>query len=192
MYILQYRKQLYRAICSFGLLTSTLYLNDISSVFANAKDCTRIVTDSVTNNVHDQIKNFIKKFNIEINDKTFDSHTINRHVGKSKDYLEGRLTCKDMKFVSSYTDVETANNAIKEAMQYNIEKIKIWLNDDRKKAKISFSKKFDNKIGISLAKNMTVPVEAKIAVVVLKRSEDDSFYVLTSYPVSSEKRDRKH
>ena len=134
------------------------------------------------------IESYFKEFDLTKHDEKFFGHTLEKHIGKSQDWLEGRLVGdRHKKFVSSYNDLETANRVIKEVILENSTKIKDWLENKPNKKRLSLSKDFKSKIGILLMRGEKNLKDCNIAVVVLKRvsREAKDFFVITSYPVSS-------
>jgi hypothetical protein len=119
-------------------------------------------------------------------------------VGKSQDWLEGRLSIQKYKpFASAYIDVETANQVIKEIGLENESKIKEWLDKNDSKF-ISLYKKFDKKIGIAVEKSQNTVgntdtndefkyQDCNIGVVVLRKLYNQKkFFIVGSYPVSDD------
>jgi hypothetical protein len=134
-----------------------------------------------------QIKEYFSNFDLIKHDEEYLGHTMERHLGKSKDWLEGRLSGdRHRKFASSYTDAATANEAIKTIVLENQEKIKQWLEGKESKKRLTLSKDMEKKLGILVARGGKEVKDCNIAVVVLKRKErDKSFFLLTSYPVAN-------
>lgn len=133
----------------------------------------------------DELAVYFKTFDISKHDKEFNGHTVEKHVGKSNDWLDGRLAgSRHEKFVSSYTNLETTNRVIKEIVLENESKIKHWMEDDEKD-KLVLSKKFDKKIGVAIKKKDKELKDCNVGVVVLKRPHKtaEKFYIVTSYPV---------
>ena len=167
-------------------LFSLIFIN--FEVTAAAKSVDEIMVTASQNATVEDIDKFINNFDLKTNDETMSGHIMYRHVGKSDDWLDGRLFGdRKLRFASTYYNLDTAQNAIKETMLDNKEKILLWLNSDKEKLKTSFSKKFAEPLGISLAKHERKKMDATMAVVVLKRKESgkNNFYVLTSYPVAT-------
>jgi hypothetical protein len=134
------------------------------------------------------IKEYFQDFDLTKHDEKFLGHTLARHVGKSQDWLEGRLVGdRHKKFASSYKDLETANKVIKEVILENHEKIQDWLENKPNKKRLSLSKDFKAKIGIVLTRDQKTVKDCNIAVLVLKRVSRDAkdFFIITSYPVSN-------
>lgn len=136
----------------------------------------------------EKIKEYFESFDLKKHDEEFRGHTLEKHVAKSFDWLDGRLSGdRHMKFASAYTDVETANKVIKEIVTENEQKIKDWLEKNEEKKRLSLSKTFDKTIGSILKKGGKKTVDCNIGVVVLKRTDRHakSFFIITSYPVSN-------
>lgn len=137
-----------------------------------------------------QMNEYFKSFSIQKHDKELLGHTLEKHVGKSKDWLEGSLSSdRHKKFASTYIDAETANKAIQEIIADNQEKINKWLDGDDDKKRLSLNKIFDHKIGTIIGKESTELKDCNIGIIVLKRTERNkkAFFILTSYPVSNQK-----
>jgi hypothetical protein len=136
----------------------------------------------------EKIKEYFESFDLKKHDEEFRGHTLEKHVAKSFDWLDGRLSGdRHMKFASAYTDVETANKVIKEIVTENEQKIKDWLEKNEEKKRLSLNKTFDKTIGSILTKGGKKTVDCNIGVVVLKRTDRHakSFFIITSYPVSN-------
>ena len=133
----------------------------------------------------DNMTAYFETFDISKQDQEFNGHTVNKHVGKSKDWLDGRLAgSRHEKFVSSYTDLDTATAVIKEIILENELRIKNWM-EDKEKDKLVLSKKFDKKIGVAMKKKDNELQDCNVGVIVLKRPHKaaEKFYIVTSYPV---------
>jgi hypothetical protein len=136
----------------------------------------------------EKIKEYFESFDLKKHDDEFRGHTLEKHVAKSFDWLDGRLSGdRHMKFASAYTDIETANKVIKEIVLENEQKIKDWLEKDEEKKRLSLSKTFDKTIGAILKRGGKKTVDCNIGVIVLKRTDRHakSFFIITSYPVSN-------
>ncbi len=175
-----------------GLLKIILSLLCISSTIVNSSygDCECKCDDrsdrwkGITT---DEIPIYFKTFDITKHDEQFNGHTMEKHIGKSKDWLDGRLAgSKHEKFVSSYSDSATANDVIREVILENQDKIKEWLQDEDQD-KLLLTKKFDNKIGVVMKKKDKEIQDCNVGVIVLKRPHrvSEKFYIVTSYPVAN-------
>lgn len=133
----------------------------------------------------DDLVTYFSSVDLKKHDAEFAGHAVAHHVGKSHDWLSGRLSCgKYLRFASSYTDIDTANKTVQEIIVENADKIGAWLKKGEKE-KFIVSKQFKEKIGVLLSKKDMQFRDCTAGIVVLKRSKDDKhkFYVLTSYPV---------
>jgi len=131
---------------------------------------------------------YFQDFDLTKHDEKFLGHTLARHVGKSQDWLEGRLVGdRHKKFASTYNNLEIANKIIKEVILENSAKIKDWLENKPNKKRLSLNKEFKEKIGIVLMRGETKTRDCNVAVLVLKRvsREVKDFFIITSYPVSN-------
>jgi len=165
-------------------IISTAFLN-----ISTAKDEKEDKACDYKNGIdYENITKYFESFDLKKHDEDFKGYTFAYHIGKSKDWLEGRMSGERHKnFVSSYTDVETANRVIKEIIIENEKNIKEWLDKTDDKKRIVFHKKFDEKIGMIVEKGEKESKDCNIGVVVLKRTQKHSkkFFIVTSYPVSN-------
>lgn len=135
----------------------------------------------------DEIGSYFTSFDIEKHDKEFKGHTVEKHVSKSTDWLEGRLSGnRHQRLASSFIDAETTNHVIKTIVSENQEKIKDWLMNDEGKEKLVLMKKFPSKIGIMMRRIDKKVEDCDIGFVILKRTHRGAltFYIVTSYPVA--------
>ncbi len=132
---------------------------------------------------YEHIKTYFTSFDLK---KDNAGYTL-QSVGKSQDWLEGRLSARRYKpFVGSYIDVETANQVIKEIVLENETNIKEWLDKDVDKF-ISLHKKFDKKIGVAVENSENKYQDCNIGVVVLRKLYNQKkFFIVESYPVSND------
>ena len=166
-----------------ALLISTHWYN---TSFATANECQCEGRQDKWKGISaNDMSTYFENFDISKQDEEFNGHTVNKHIGKSKDWLDGRLAgSRHEKFVSSYTDLETANYVIKEIILENQLIIKDWI-DDKEKDKLVLNKKFDKKIGVAMKKKDLELQDCNVGVIVLKRPHKTAakFYIVTSYPV---------
>lgn len=157
--------------------TVAMMLSNIS--FADC-DCEKVKGIDISD-----ITTYFSALDLRKHDNEFYGHTIEKHVGKSKDWLDGRLSGnRHQKFASSYADADTANRVVKEVVLENQDKIRSWLEGDDKD-RLVLTKKFDAVIGTILKKKDHELKDCKVSVVVLKRPHMNThkFYVITSYPI---------
>lgn len=166
-----------------ALLISTSYIN-IS--FAAESECQCEGREDKWKGIAvNDMSTYFKTFDISKQDQEFNGHTVHKHIGKSKDWLDGRLAgSRHEKFVSSYTDLDIASTVIKEVILENESRIKDWM-DDKEKDKLVLSKRFDKTIGVAMKKKDHELQDCNVAVIVLKRPHKaaEKFYIVTSYPV---------
>jgi hypothetical protein len=107
-------------------------------------------------------------------------HTLERHVGRTDAELQERLEReRNISAASTWTDRATAEEVVAEALRAERRRIESWmrraLHYDAGRA-----------IGRSLRRGENQVVPCTSAVIVLKPSGADSFYVLTTYPEARE------
>lgn len=169
------------------LVLALVYLSitTVSSTFAQC-ECTCDEHNSKWKGISiDEIPIYFKTFSISKHDEEFDGHTLDKHIGKSQDWLDGRLAgSRHEKFVSTYSDAATASDIVREIVLENQDKIKAWM-EDQDKDKLVLSKTFDSKIGVAMKKKDKEIKDCNVGVVVLKRPHkmSEKFYIITSYPV---------
>jgi hypothetical protein len=126
-----------------------------------------------------------------INDELAGGHTIERHVGKSIDWLRDRLSANpDLSAVSTYWNLAEANAVTQRLFDQNWEKIIIWLNDPTAGDRliVSFTNPLTSKryfpIGLVLEDGAPIPVPGNGARAVLDKAPNlpNGFRVTTSFP----------
>jgi hypothetical protein len=116
-------------------------------------------------------------------DEQHGGHTLQRHVGRSDDELRQRLQREQgISAASTYTDRATAERAIAAALQQNADKIRRWVERGPRRPNLVIDYR-DLKIPLGRTMNRgaadSVPCDRAILVL---RADEDSYYVLTSYP----------
>lgn len=110
-------------------------------------------------------------------------HTLARHLGLTPTELANRLTAQiALPRASSFTDRETAEQAISDAINANQTQITKWLADTAARLQINYTAA--NPIGISLARGATSTLAVQSLQVILRRDSTVSlgYYILTAYP----------
>ncbi|MDC0857370.1 hypothetical protein OAP83_01495, partial [Rickettsiales bacterium] len=116
-------------------------------------------------------------------------HTIERHVGKSDEFLVDRVnnpTSVDIRQskisgASSYTNMQTAQRVISETINQNRNKIQNWLRNSNKPTLV-INNKFDDVIGRGVLGRGSVAQNKLNAKTVLKKDGKGGYSILTSYP----------
>lgn len=110
-------------------------------------------------------------------------HTLKRHVGKSDAELQARLTAEpNISAASTYTDRQTAESVVGQAIQANQSRIERWLQRSGGHPNLVLDYADRQAIGRSLDRNRDRAQPCAHAVVVLKWAASNDFIVLTSYP----------
>ncbi len=109
-------------------------------------------------------------------------HTIERHVGKSKSYLQNRLDTSSISAASTYYDLSSAEDAIINGILDNESSVINWLGKSSSRYTINYTS--DYNVGVVLKRGSRNTVNSSRIVVVLQRKSStiNGFYVLTSYP----------
>jgi hypothetical protein len=115
-------------------------------------------------------------------DEAAGGHTLRKHVGRTDDQLRERLQHEhEISAASTWTDRQTAERAIGNALAQNQDKIQRWLARDSH-SNLVLDYDGDHPIGRSLRRDADQPEPCSHATIVLKWSAQGSYYVLTSYP----------
>jgi hypothetical protein len=111
-------------------------------------------------------------------------HTLRKHVGLTDEQLVARQQAENVSGVSTYTDERAAEQVIQEAIRQNQTSIDEWVRQpyNGTKAKKILTYHGENQIGRGLTKSDPVIRPQTKAVVVLRRTPQGTYYVLTSYP----------
>lgn len=121
-------------------------------------------------------------------EETYGGHTLDRHVGKSDDFLRERLRMEDIDAASTYTSYTEATTYVNKVAVDNKVAIDTWLKGTGKNNLVVTSR-FD---GASIGRRITrtemekfvKPQSSDEATVVLKKDPNapEGYYVLTSFP----------
>lgn len=114
-------------------------------------------------------------------------HTMDRHVGKSGDDLEKRLTDDaKLSMASSFGDLAEAESAVAKAIDQNQSDIDSWLNQEGGPGRKTIRATIDGGIGSVLSRGQAGPASGEEVVVVLAKPHrsvnDMSYVILTAYP----------
>jgi Bacterial CdiA-CT RNAse A domain len=117
-------------------------------------------------------------------DEASGGHTLRKHVGRNDDELRERLRREpNIAAASSYSDQATAEIAISEALEQNREKISRWSRrSSHPNLVLDYDSPAGRPLGRTLRRGENEPQPCAHAVVILRWSGNDRYYVLTSYP----------
>ncbi len=133
---------------------------------------------------------FNDNVNLDDHENVNGGHTIERHVGKSNEYLIDRLN-NPTKYVpgqtritasSTYTDKTTAEAVITQTLVQNQQAIQAWLANPNSSQTDSFDYKGTSAVGRGISKGESAVSDRINATTVLKKNSNGDFTVLTSYP----------
>ena len=116
-------------------------------------------------------------------DERLGGHTLERHVARTDAELQERLQReRNISAASTWTDRETAERTIAEALRAERGRIESWMRRGRPRANLALHYDAGRVIGRSLRQGDTRAVECTRAVIVLRADGEGGFYVLTAYP----------
>lgn len=112
-----------------------------------------------------------------------EGHAIEKHVGKSVQYLRDRLNREDISAASTFNDMAEAESAVRSVLIKRGDLIQAWLNTERSHKK-AFYNRMDKPVGRVLRRGWNAPRTGNQTRVVLIRDHDyaTGFYILTAYP----------
>lgn len=110
-------------------------------------------------------------------------HTLKKHVARTDEELQERLEREpNISAASTWTDRETAEATVAEALQAERGRIENWMRRGYPRANLALYYGAGRVIGRSLRRGESRAVECSHAVIVLRADGPDGYYVLTSYP----------
>ena len=118
-------------------------------------------------------------------DESAGGHTLRKHVGRTDDQLRERLRHeRNISAASTWTDRETAEQAVGTALEQNRNKIERWQSREggHPNLVIDYDGDASHPIGRSLRRDASQPEPCAHATIVLRWVPPASYYVLTSYP----------
>jgi hypothetical protein len=120
-------------------------------------------------------------------DERCGGHTLDRHVGRTDAELRERLEREpNISAASTWTDRATAEEVVAEALRAEGRRIENWLRRGARRPNLALHYDAGRAIGRSLRHGNNQVVPCTSAVIVLKASGPDGFYVLTTYPEARE------
>ena len=116
-------------------------------------------------------------------DEARGGHTLERHVGRTDAELQERLHReRDISAASTWTDRNIAEFTVAAALQAEQRRVTEWEQRGYPRANLALHFDAGKTIGRSLRHGETETQPCTRAVIVLKASGENSFYVLTTYP----------
>lgn len=113
-------------------------------------------------------------------------HTLKKHVGRTDEELRERLRRERISAASTWTDRETAEVTVAEALRAEQRRIDSWKRRGDPRANLALHYDAGRPIGRSVQRGQEQTVDCTSAVIVLRADGPDSFYVLTTYPEARE------
>ena len=116
-------------------------------------------------------------------DEAAGGHILRKHVGQTDDQLRERLAYeRGITGASTYTDRSTAEHAVGAAIAQSQDRIQRWLNRTGGHPNLVLDYDSEAPIGRTINRGEYQSRPCTHALVVLKYSGPDNYYVLTSYP----------
>ena len=116
-------------------------------------------------------------------DEAAGGHILRKHVGQSDDELRQRLYReRRITGASTYTDRPTAERAVGAAIAQSQERIQRWLSRSGGHPNLVLDYDSETPVGRTINRGENQSRPCAHALVVLRYSEPNSYYVLTSYP----------
>jgi Bacterial CdiA-CT RNAse A domain len=113
-------------------------------------------------------------------------HTLDRHVARSDEQLQERLRREHISAASTWTDRETAEATVAEALRAERGRIENWTQRGFPRTNLAMHYSAGHIIGRSLRRGESQTVSCGNAVIVLRAAGPDSYFVLTTYPEDRE------
>jgi len=114
-------------------------------------------------------------------------HTLKKHVGRTDRQLQERLEHeRNISAASTWTDLDSAETTVAAALRAERGRIENWMRRGYPRANLAMHYDAGRVIGRSLRRGDLQTDDCTAAVVVLRASGPDSFYVLTTYPEARE------
>ena len=112
-----------------------------------------------------------------------EGHAIEKHVGKSDDYLFNRLQTEDISAASTFNDMAEAEQVIRTILIKRGDLVQTWLDKERSTKK-AFYYQMDGDVGRVLKRGWNEPRPGNQARVILIRDRGykEGFFILTAYP----------
>jgi filamentous hemagglutinin len=111
-------------------------------------------------------------------------HTLERHSGKSNDYLIGRITSGETRNSSTYLDKPTAQRIVDQTINQNRSNINRWLRNPNTSQSKSFDYNTNQIIGRGIKYGETSITPRSAARTVLRKNSSGGFDIVTSFPIN--------
>jgi|GEM_PF-1679982 len=110
-------------------------------------------------------------------------HAIEKHVGKSDQYLRDRLNRETISTASTFNDVAEAEGAIRDVLIKRGDLVQAWLKTEKSNKK-AFYHRMEKPVGRVLKRGWNIPRYGNQARVILIRDKNyrEGFFILTAYP----------
>lgn len=116
-------------------------------------------------------------------DEAAGGHTLRKHVGRTDDELRERLSReRNISAASTWTDRPTAERSIGAALAQNQARIQRWLDRSNSRSNLVLDYDGDSPLGRTMPRGAGQSEPCSHATIVLKRTGDRDYYVLTAYP----------
>ncbi|WP_181312565.1 RNase A-like domain-containing protein [Nocardioides campestrisoli] len=110
-------------------------------------------------------------------------HTLEKHVGKTNEYLMERHKKTDIPFSSTYTDEQTAERVIAEGIEHRADDVRRWLSDPTRKGGLEFDYPTSQDVGRCLDPDGRIHAPSQVRIVLRKDPHmPEGFRLLTSFP----------
>ena len=120
-------------------------------------------------------------------DEAEGGHTLRKHVGQTDAQLAERLRHeRNISAASTWTDRETAEETVAEALASDRERVDSWIRRGYPRPNLALHYNAGRVIGRSLGRAEDRAVNCTRAVIVLRADGADRYYVLTTYPEARE------
>ena len=114
-------------------------------------------------------------------------HTLRKHVGQTDLQLAERLRVeRNISAASTWIDLETAEDTVKEALANNSDRVEKWIRRGYPRPNLALHYDAGRVIGRTLTRGEARAVDSTSAVVVLRADGPETYYVLTTYPEARE------
>ncbi len=177
----KYKKLFFSLLLSVGVFT-IYYLEDkfhIETIINTA-----IASSNDEKTLNDNYNRYVENFDITVNDQTFNGHTISKHIGRTESDMITRLAeSPAIVSASSFENIEIANKAIKKTLQKNTKEVIHWLYNRNDKKSLRLQENMDFNLGKVIPKDTNQPIQSTNIVVILKRIRNNSFFVVTAFPI---------
>ena len=113
-------------------------------------------------------------------------HLIERHVGKSEQWLVDRVNRDNISAASSFIDLPEAERLVAETLMENQDRVDAWL-DGAGGNRLVIDARFDSSTGISVVRGSDSAEDVFSVKLVLERSDridDIGFRIITGYPTA--------